>query len=618
MDTSPQQDLSNKHYLSNMSTSLTIREKVVVLLIDEIYITSRLDYRSKNIIGVASNTNELAKTILAFMICSAFGNFSEIVKLLPVHNITGDEMKPITLSVIEFIQNCGFEVLCIITDNHRINRNLFKKLSSNGIQFPNPQYSDKKFFLSYDFVHVFKNIRNNWVNLKNFDKAFVFPDFVNNDNIKMARFKDLRDAYDSEKHLVVKKAYILNYKAMYPTNLEKQKVYLVDNIFHHSTIAAMRDFKYNETADFLEIIRNWWDIVNNTSTFKGCVKLNQFARPVTSDSNDFRVSYLQNFLLWVDKWESLVTNGHLTKDTFAALRQSTLVFLELVKYSFQNFEISYILPGKFTTERLEKRFGKYRSLCGCNYNVSFDDVINAEKKIRLKHVFRGAGNTFSLKEIQSKFENSCTTETCNFNDFTTVDIDKFIDILNTPYLNESHIDQGIKIYICGYASHSIAKKLNCEFCKSFLVEDKGSCIENEYFDNLQRGGLSIPTNYVEIIFFHMFSIFDSIINNSSLEVEFLRSTNQKCILCKLTLQSIKSDFVYVEFLQNCLCGRDYTSMLYKLLSIFANVLLNDYVKQCNNTRIDNVASKKKTTDQHSSQQKEKIKYVPISTCLLTI
>ena len=63
--------------------------------------------------------------------------------------------------------------------------------------------------------------------------------------------------------------------------------------------------------------------------------------------------------------------------------------------------MSYILPGKFTTEKLEKRFGKYRLLGGCNYNVSFDDILNAEKKNRLKHIFRSAADgNFSLAEIK--------------------------------------------------------------------------------------------------------------------------------------------------------------------------------------------------------------------------
>ena len=82
-------DKTTTNYLNIVSSSLTSNEKIVNLLIDEVYVSKRLDYRGKNLIGVASNHNSLATTVLAFMICSSFGNFSEIVKLLPVKNIKG-------------------------------------------------------------------------------------------------------------------------------------------------------------------------------------------------------------------------------------------------------------------------------------------------------------------------------------------------------------------------------------------------------------------------------------------------------------------------------------------------------------------------------------------------
>lgn len=51
MDISPNKENNNKHYLINMSASLAETDKIVVLLIDEIYISARLDYRAKNIVG---------------------------------------------------------------------------------------------------------------------------------------------------------------------------------------------------------------------------------------------------------------------------------------------------------------------------------------------------------------------------------------------------------------------------------------------------------------------------------------------------------------------------------------------------------------------------------------
>jgi hypothetical protein len=52
-------DKTTHNYLNYVSESLKPHEKVVVLLIDEIYISKRLDYRGKSLVGVASNDQSL-------------------------------------------------------------------------------------------------------------------------------------------------------------------------------------------------------------------------------------------------------------------------------------------------------------------------------------------------------------------------------------------------------------------------------------------------------------------------------------------------------------------------------------------------------------------------------
>ena len=246
--------------------------------------------------------------------------------------------------------------------------------------------------------------------------------------------------------------------------------------------------------------------------------------------------------------------------------------------------MSYILPGKFTTEKLEKRFGKYRLLGGCNYNVSFDDILNAEKKIRPKHIFRSAvdGN-FSLAEIKKQGD-SCIQE--NDLDWTMPQnkySEKCLFLLETEYLNEYEIDKSVQIYIAGYAAHKIVKKYNnCNICASFLVESKGNPIDDEYFDCLQRGGLKVPTEMVKDILFHMCAIFEKIINDPATESDFLKMTNQKAILCDLTSLSTRQHEGFNDLCSQCICGNENKNMFIMMCSIFSNILLNNYVKKRNN------------------------------------
>jgi hypothetical protein len=393
LQVSPNSELTNKNYLVNVSKPLTSLERVVVLLVDEIYITARLDYRSKSIIGSAVNSpsNEVAKTVLTYMISSAFGNLKEVVKFVPVNKIKGTEVTEITKQIINFVQDCGFEVLCVITDNHSINRAMFKTLSKS-FKIENPKSPEKTIFLTYDFVHIFKNIWKNWLNLKNLDHTFVFCDWEDLETIRYAKFQNLRDIYHAEQNSLAKQAFKLCYKSLYPSVLDRQKVILADNIFHSSTVSCLKSKSINDTAQFCEIIRKWWDIVNNTSNIKGKIKRNEWCTPFEKEhiDDDVKLQFLKKFVLWIDQWNSLKDfNGKLSNETYHALRQSTLVLISLIEYSFQTYDtLKYILAGKFSTDNLEKRFGLYRSLSGCNYNVSYDDILGAEKKIRVKKVFK--------------------------------------------------------------------------------------------------------------------------------------------------------------------------------------------------------------------------------------
>lgn len=77
------------------------------------------------------------------------------------------------------------------------------------------------------------------------------------------------------------------------------------------------------------------------------------------------------------------------------------------------------------------------------------------------------------------------------------------------------------------------KNVKSIICISLIVERKGHCPGTEYFCTLQRGGLSIPTDYVMIILFHMSAISQSI--RQSFRNQFRRMAIHKFIRCKPTL-----------------------------------------------------------------------------------
>ena len=92
------------------------------------------------------------------------------------------EIFPITKKVISNIESCDLFIVTLITDNYPLNVRLFK-LFSNTSQLehcvPHPVDSSRSLFFLFDFVHILKTIRNNWLNQTYYNRTFTFPSFKN-------------------------------------------------------------------------------------------------------------------------------------------------------------------------------------------------------------------------------------------------------------------------------------------------------------------------------------------------------------------------------------------------------------------------------------------------------
>ena len=173
----------------------------------------------------------LTRTVFAIMVSSLHKKWSCISRLLPCASISAERIFPIIKSCIIDIENCGLRVQIISTDNYPLNVNLFKFFSTNGkleTRVPHPFDNSRFLFLTFDFVHIMKSIRNHWLNQKNFDKTMYFPKF---DDIEVdkssyplcvysASFQDVRLLYNSERESLAKLAPQLTVKACFPPVLK--------------------------------------------------------------------------------------------------------------------------------------------------------------------------------------------------------------------------------------------------------------------------------------------------------------------------------------------------------------------------------------------------------------
>ena len=145
-----------------------------------------------------------------------------------------------TLKVITMLESAGYEVFCLISDNNRVNRNMFADLCGGDLK-PFVQHrcaAHRKLFFLFDSVHLLKCIRNNWLGQSDVDNTFAFPD-IEDGSICKASLSHLRQLYASERDNYVKMAPGLSYKVLNPSNLERQNVKLALRLFDEKTITAL-------------------------------------------------------------------------------------------------------------------------------------------------------------------------------------------------------------------------------------------------------------------------------------------------------------------------------------------------------------------------------------------
>ena len=167
---------------------------------------------------------------------------------------------------------------------------------------------ERKLFLIFDFVHIIKSIRNNWLNLKDYERAFaypnslIFPDFDDTHKVNIAQFQDVRLLYKNEQTSILKQAYRLTAKTGWPTILERQNVNLALKIFDTSTLTALSiynskrtDFESRRTCEFLDYYKIW-KIFNVNTTHKHIRLNDELSRPL--HYNDARLDFLRLIINW--------------------------------------------------------------------------------------------------------------------------------------------------------------------------------------------------------------------------------------------------------------------------------------------------------------------------------
>jgi hypothetical protein len=145
----------------------------------------------------------------------------------------------LTLDVLKLLAECGFKVIRIVEDNHKSHVALFKHFGNGTLQnvIPHPYSPGLHFFFSFDYCHAIKNARS----------IFLDHDMASSDGIISANY--LKTLLDMQENLIIKPVRFLTRKHLYPSNLEKMKVYPAVQIFSPAVTALLRYLAHHHEHD---------------------------------------------------------------------------------------------------------------------------------------------------------------------------------------------------------------------------------------------------------------------------------------------------------------------------------------------------------------------------------
>ena len=349
-----------KETVLKVFSTLNDKQAYSKVLADEIHIRPSIRSQKTHVIGYSiDEPTKPAKTILALMVCPILGGPAFVARLIPVFSLKHDLLYDQLLKLIKIIHESGGYVFLAITDNLRANISCFEKFRKTfGGDFEYSVYHPVKnnifpfLFLFFDTIHLFKNIKSNWITEKM--KKLCFHNFETDEELT-AEWKHIVDIYKEERDLIVKQTR-LTYATIYPTNFDKQKVQLTFNVFNEKTVAVLKINGASSTETFVRLVTRMMNILNVKSPHTA-TKLNDPDRRVIRQTNDDRFTFLEDMACMFEKMDPASSKypGRvkcLTSQTSKALSVTLRGVVEVSKTLLQK-GVDYVMTGDLNDERLE-------------------------------------------------------------------------------------------------------------------------------------------------------------------------------------------------------------------------------------------------------------------------
>lgn len=493
--------LSSSLQDSNLKTlfdQLKPQQRLVNLMFDEVKLIETLRFSGGHVLGYAQNVaagsdhEMLASHAMVVEVACHFGGPRYILRVLPCKKLAADKLSELLTEAASAVVGAGGTVISLICDNCNTNRSVYSKLGGPGsCQVLSIQ--EQSMFLVYDYVHIFKNVRNNWITVDGQTLSFL----VHGNEYK-AYWSDIRKLYEIDRATPIRLTK-LTHTAVFPKRLQRQSVPLVCQVFNDKTVAALKTFKDSlgiseGTIILTQTMSEWFKMMNVKDRFSARHLRDESRQPWTADCTSFTKLEDACQIISTCTWQG--GSGRklkLTKQTAEAFIVSTRNNVAAAKLLLAEKDFDYVLPAIFADEALEKFFGQARQRSGGNFYIDVVDIMAAAKVTNLQ--------TLLKHDIMP--ESSSRVLDCDKNCTSSINPDERSELIDeiTPQdtrelLRSADNLKHKVVYLAGYLVH---KYCNSTSMEDIMDDEDGNEVSSEFLDHLNRGGLSVPT--ISTVFF---------------------------------------------------------------------------------------------------------------------
>ena len=398
-----------------------------------------------------------------------------IFRVHPTHKLNAPQLQDLLMEAVAAITSKGGTVISLVSDNCGTNRGVYKLMGGPGKVTVTHKELRYVLFLVYDYVHIYKNLRNNWIT-----ETCKELSFTKDSKQYLACWSDVVALYEEDRKSDIRLTK-LTHTSVHPKTLQRQSVPLVAQVFNDKKIAAFKALsntvKYSEgTIVFIQMVVDWFKMCNVKDKYAAIRHRDELRSPWTLNCDSFKK--LRSI---VEAMSTCKNSGRtrvkkLTSYTADAFKFSTEYNIQAAIYLFENYSFEYILSAIFSQDPLEKFFGQARQRCGGNFYIDIIDVL-AVMKMQILHQLLKHD---LLPDACHSLKCPSCTEQVHPDD---VDVVRSLTLADTQEMLKSDDQMKHKvIYIAGY----IAKQSKDDY-------DAEECVSSQFLDELDRGGLTLPT-----------------------------------------------------------------------------------------------------------------------------